>query len=218
MKKLITLSIIVCALVSSNSSLGSMALGLLRNSKIQPYARWCHTQRTIGSLPAKNIHNSSAEEIMADSRILLENMHQRNKKLASLLQKEIEKNQDVLVKIRQQNSVAIDHTFNREPLDPVKLKQLEEDIREYAEHKVGFYSLFNGNKTRSHASTFPLRDLDELCKRIEATEKTLLSLKKDLSTPIEKLRVAEIDLLNLREQLEKFRKNDAFTGNWEIIE
>jgi len=132
-------------------------MSMLRQLRIQgrPYARRCHT-RMLGALPEKNIHNSSEIEILTNPGVLLENMHQRNNKLTALLQKQIERNQELLKDIKRQNVIAINHTFNDEDLDITKLKTLESDIRKKVKNDFfplfDFYQLFSENKYRGHAN------------------------------------------------------------------
>jgi hypothetical protein len=115
----------------------NISLGMLKILRPHP-TRFCK-RREIGERRHDNINNSSFEIISANTELLLEDMYHRNQELTFLLQKQIERNQKLLEDIKQQNSIAFDHTYNGEALDIIRLKMLEKDIRTKAQYYYGFY-------------------------------------------------------------------------------
>jgi hypothetical protein len=147
-KKYTVISIIACILMSNNISLGMFKL--LRTQQPSSEKRF-YTSRLIGSPPKKNIHNSSELEIATNAGTLLEDMYGRNQRLAELLQKQTARNQELQKLIEKQNIIAINHTYNNEPLDIFTLRTLEWYIREKAQNDFYFSELFRENKIRGHA-------------------------------------------------------------------
>jgi len=148
MKKCIILSIIACALASSNTA---FSMFKLLRTHTNTYSKRLYTSRLIGSVAPKKIHNSSELEITANAGTLLEDMYHRNQRLTELLQKQTDRNNQLLELIKKQNLIAIDHTCNNESLDVFTLKTLEGYIREKAQYDFYFSPLFHENKVRGHA-------------------------------------------------------------------
>lgn len=101
MKKITTLSIVMCALLSNNNSLCM----LKRVAQIRPMARMFRTQARFNSLPQKNIFTVPHANISLE---LLEDYYDRNKTLKYRVAEQIQH----LQKIYKQLDLLNDSTFN----------------------------------------------------------------------------------------------------------
>lgn len=127
MKKYISLSVIACMLTINNSS-SAMLLKHVLVAK-NPHVRMCHTKATIFTLPEKNIFNTSDVETSQNKLGYLEDLYDRNNRIAKRLQTEINNVQITIKKLELQNSIAINHTYHQEPLNMATLQSLETQLK-----------------------------------------------------------------------------------------
>jgi hypothetical protein len=153
MKKMLLCTAIYALTLNINSF--GMLIRQLKNTPCLG-KRTCRQQKQCFALPQQNIFNT--RDALEDNRavVLLEDLYSRNGSLENNLLLQIKKINQTIDLLNKQNTLAIQHVRDGEPLQITQLKllewQLHKTINEHFYSSLATHSLTFENKTKGYTN------------------------------------------------------------------